>query len=193
MLPEIFGALAQDMARAMADAAEAETGFIEQTAVNEDTALQRIADTEAGIAKQASGIGAKAGQDAAAARSAVGFRGRVSDDQLTNALRDWQSERFQFGNQQFLLDRGDFGHILSRHMPELWDGSLKAEQTFFDSGMSISDIQDAIRNVLEQNRDTLISRGTNAIYQIQGSFGGTDYIIGVNNGHIAQFFPLPRS
>jgi hypothetical protein len=193
MLPEMFDALGQDAAQAIEDAGEADARFFEQTAENEDTALGLLSDTDHQIARRASAVGQNADQDAASAGQALGFRGRISDDELTNALRNWQSQRFQFGNEQFLLDRGDFGHILSRHMPELWDGSTKAEQTFFDQDMSTSDIQDAIKGVLEQNRSTLISRGTNAIYQISGTYGGDQYILGINNGHIAQFFPLPRS
>jgi hypothetical protein len=193
MLPEMFEALGQDAAQAIEDAGEADARFFERTAENEDTALRRVANTDHQIARQARNVGENADQDATSAGSTLGFRGRISDDELTNALRNWQSQRFQFGNEQFLLDRGDFGHILSRHMPELWDGSMKAEQTFFSQEMSINDIQDAIKGVLEQNRGTLISRGTNAIYQISGTYGGDGYILGINNGHIAQFFPLPRS
>jgi Pretoxin HINT domain len=108
---------------------------------------------------------------------------------IGNALRNWSSQRFQFGNEQFLLDKGDMTHILERHMPEYWDGSVKARQNFFDSSMSISDVQDAIGSVLGQNRDTLISRGAMDTYQIQGSYGGVDYVLGINNGHIGQFYP----
>lgn len=190
MLPEMFGALAEDAAQAIGDSGEAVARFFEQTAENEDTAVARLAESEREIAARAAAI---SGQGEPPAGSALGFSGRTSDDELTNALRDWTSQRFQFGNQQFLLDRGDFGHILSRHMPDLWDGSVKAEQSFFDSGMTTNDIQEAIRNVMEQNRDTLISRGTNAIYQIRGLYDGREYVLGVNHGHVAQFFPLPRS
>ena len=105
------------------------------------------------------------------------------------ALKDWTSQRFQFGNQQFLLDKTNMTHILTRHMPEFWDGSVKATQSFFDPSMSISDVQDAIGSVLQQNRDTLIARGSTGMYQIQGTYDGTDYVLGLNNGHIGQFYP----
>jgi Bacterial EndoU nuclease len=191
MLPEIFEGLARDAAQAMEDSAEADAGFFEKTAGNEDTALANIAGNEQHLAGQAQAISGQAGQDATAAAGLPGFSGRTSDDDLTNALRDWQSERFQFGNQQFLLDKGDFGHILSRHMPDLWDGSVKRLQTFFPPGMSAKDIQDAIGSVLRQNRDTLIGNGTNDIYQIEGIYDGREYVLGINHGHIAQFYPKP--
>jgi hypothetical protein len=108
---------------------------------------------------------------------------------IGNALGDWSSQRFQFGNQQFLLDKSNLTHILERHHPEFWDGSTKASQSFFDKNMSIGDVQNAIGAVLRQNRDTLISRGSRGMYQIQGSYGGADYVLGLNNGHIGQFYP----
>lgn len=76
-------------------------------------------------------------------------------------LRGWQSQRFQFGNQQFLLDKKGMEHILTRHHPNHWDGSVKARQTFFDSSMSVTDVQGAIGDVMRQNRVTLAQRGSN--------------------------------
>jgi hypothetical protein len=106
-------------------------------------------------------------------------------------LGGWQSQRYQFGNQQFLLDKSDMSHILTRHYGPAWDGSVKANQTFFGDAMSIDDVQGAILDVMRQNRDALISRGTNGMYQIQGNVNGVDYVLGINNGHVGQFYPLP--
>jgi RHS repeat-associated protein len=105
------------------------------------------------------------------------------------ALDDWQSQRYQFGSQQFLLDKSDMAHILERHSPEFWDGSVKATQSFFPAGTSIGTIQDTISDVLGQNRDTLISKSSNSLYQVTGTVDGTDYVLGINRGHIAQFYP----
>ncbi|MFI5705442.1 RHS repeat-associated core domain-containing protein [Streptomyces xanthochromogenes] len=105
-------------------------------------------------------------------------------------LRDWSSQRFQFGNQNFLLDRSGMTHILERHHPMYWDGSVKAQQSFFDPKMSVSDVQDAIGSVMQQNRDTLISRGSRGMYQIRGNVNGTDYVLGLNNGRVGQFYPV---
>ncbi len=105
-------------------------------------------------------------------------------------LRDWSSQRFQFGNQQFLLDRAGMTHILERHAPDYWDGSVKAQQSFFDPNMSVSDIQDAIGSVMQQNRDTIIRRGSRGMYQIRGNVNGTDYVLGLNNGRVGQFYPV---
>jgi len=105
------------------------------------------------------------------------------------ALKDWTSQRYRFGNRQFLLDKSDMTHILTRHMPKYWDGSVKQRQSFFGPDMSVSDVEDAIAAVLKQNRGTLIGRGTNGMYQIQGTYDGEDYVLGLKNGHIRQFYP----
>ncbi|MGC5332888.1 polymorphic toxin-type HINT domain-containing protein [Micromonospora sp. DT62] len=107
------------------------------------------------------------------------------------ALRNWQSERFQFGNQQLLLDKKGMEHILTRHHPAHWDGSVKAQQSFFDRSMSVEDVQGAIGSVMRQNRDTLARRGGRGMYQVQGNVNGVNYVLGVNNGRVGQFYPLP--
>jgi hypothetical protein len=105
------------------------------------------------------------------------------------ALRDWSSQRYQFGNQTFLLDKKGMEHILTRHHPNYWDGSVKSTQSFFDPGMSIDDVQDAIGQVMRQNRDTLLQRGSQGMYQIRGNVNGVDYVLGMNRGRVGQFYP----
>ncbi|MEU2476042.1 polymorphic toxin-type HINT domain-containing protein [Streptomyces sp. NPDC047726] len=105
------------------------------------------------------------------------------------ALRDWSSQRFQFGNQSFLLDKKGMEHILTRHHPKYWDGSVKKTQSFFDSSMSVDDVQGAIGQVMRQNRDTLVQRGSQGMYQIRGNVNGVDYVLGMNRGRVGQFYP----
>jgi hypothetical protein len=64
MLPEMFGALGQDAAEAIEEAGEADARFIEQTAENEDAAVQRLIDTDRQIAQRATAIGDQAERDA---------------------------------------------------------------------------------------------------------------------------------
>lgn len=110
-------------------------------------------------------------------------------ERLVNALRDFQSRTFWFGNNTFRLDRASMKHILERHHPYYWNGSTRALQSFFPERMSIDDITEAIGAVLRQNRDTLLRRGTNRMYQIQGSHDGVRYVLGINNGRVGQFYP----
>jgi hypothetical protein len=55
--------------------------------------------------------------------------------------------------------------------------------------MSVADVQDAIRAVMQQNRDKLIERGTSDMYQLTGTYGGKTYVLGIKNGRVGQFYP----
>ncbi|MGG3920317.1 EndoU domain-containing protein [Parageobacillus thermoglucosidasius] len=81
-------------------------------------------------------------------------------------------------------------HILERHHPEYWDGSIKAKQTFLRKNMSIDEIVNAIETIIRQNRDTLLKNGTTFSYQIKGTYNGIEYVVGFNKGRVGQFYPL---
>jgi hypothetical protein len=107
---------------------------------------------------------------------------------VVNALSDFQSVQMKFGSNTFLIDKSGMKHILQRHHPNYWDGSVKTQQSFFDSSMSIDDITSAIKSVMSQNRDVLTSKGTKGMYQITGTYNGKDYVLGLNNGRVGQFY-----
>ncbi|WP_298555277.1 EndoU domain-containing protein [Streptomyces luteogriseus] len=88
-----------------------------------------------------------------------------------------------------MLDKKGMEHILTRHHPNYWDGSVKKTQSFFDSSMSVDDVQSAIGQVMRQNRDTLVQRGSQGMYQIRGNVNGVDYVLGMNRGRVGQFYP----
>ena len=104
------------------------------------------------------------------------------------ALRNWSSQRMQFGSATFQLDKRGFTHILQRHHRPSWDGSVKAKQSFFDDSMSVDDVQTAIGDVARQNRDQLMEIGSGT-GQVQGTVNGVEYVLGVRDGRIGQFYP----
>ncbi|WP_370945090.1 polymorphic toxin-type HINT domain-containing protein [Amycolatopsis sp. cg5] len=106
-------------------------------------------------------------------------------------LKDFANSHMQFGNGQFLLDKKGMDHFLTRHHKQFWDGTVKKEQTFFREGMSVGDVESAIKQVMAQNRDKLAGRGPNGMYQIEGTVDGITYKLGINNGRIGQFYPKP--
>jgi len=55
--------------------------------------------------------------------------------------------------------------------------------------MSVPEVMEAIRAVMQQNRNQLIAKGTNATFQITGSHNGTSYVLGIMDGRIGQFYP----
>lgn len=109
---------------------------------------------------------------------------------LINALRGFSGGTYRFGPNTVLLDRSGMKHILERHHPKYWDGSVKAQQSFFDANLSIADVQNAIEEVLKQNRDFLAKPTSGDLYrQIQGTVNGKKYVLGLNHNRVGQFYP----
>lgn len=94
-----------------------------------------------------------------------------------------------FGNNTFLLDKSGMKHILERHHIEYWEGSIKKAQSFFKKNTTLDDISDIINDIMKQNRETLIKKGTRGMYQIERTYNGIDYVVGLKNGRIGQFYP----
>ncbi|BDG37385.1 pre-toxin TG domain-containing protein [Saccharococcus caldoxylosilyticus] len=115
---------------------------------------------------------------------------KAEPSKVVNVLANFQSKKFVVGNQTFLLDKRGMKHILERHHPEYWDGSIKAKQTFLRKDMSIDEIVNAIETIIMQNRDTLLKNGTTFSYQIKGTYNGIEYVVGFNRGRVGQFYPL---
>ena len=115
---------------------------------------------------------------------------RAPSGRLVRALRSFSGRNFRVGSETFLLDSRGMRHILERHHPNYWDGTVRATQSFFDDSLNIDGVTRIIQEVVSQNRETLIRRGTRGMYQVTGTWGGRRYQLGLNNGRIGQFFPL---
>ncbi|MFP1961544.1 RHS repeat-associated core domain-containing protein, partial [Lonsdalea quercina] len=113
---------------------------------------------------------------------------KANPSKVVNDLNDFEGKDYHFGNETFKLDKRGMKHVLERHHPEYWDGSIKKTQSFLDKNMSIGDVKDAINSVLKQNRNKLIEKGAGT-YQMKGSHNGVDYVLGLNKGRIGQFYP----
>jgi hypothetical protein len=81
-------------------------------------------------------------------------------------------------------------HILERHHPRYWDGSVRQAQSFFSEHLSVDGVADAISAAMRQNREQLIRIGANRQGQITGVWGGITYVLGLNRGRVGQFYPL---
>ncbi|MCY8565308.1 T7SS effector LXG polymorphic toxin [Bacillus sonorensis] len=118
---------------------------------------------------------------------------KATSEKVVNALSSFKSRKMTFGNQLFLLDKKGMKHILERHHPEYWDGSVKTTQSFFKKDLSIEDIANAIESILKQNRGVLTEkdfRGTTGKQQITGTYNGVKYVVGFKKGRIGQFYPV---
>jgi len=100
----------------------------------------------------------------------------------------YQTLKVKIGDQEFKLDKAVMKHILECHHSEYWNGSVKQKQTFLDKSMNIDDITNAVTDIMKQNRDILLNKGTNKMYQVEGIYNGKEFVVGVKNGLIRQFY-----
>lgn len=130
---------------------------------------------------------------AAAQQAAQAMTLRVAAPHVvTNALKSFQTLRFQTGNRIFSLDKPGMEHILVRHHPSYWNGSLPSgsatPQSFFARSASIADIRSLVHSALRLS--------TTRLQQVGTGFGSWDvridgilYRIAVSNGRVTQFYP----
>lgn len=114
---------------------------------------------------------------------------KAKPHEVVNELKTFQSRKYIFGGQSFLIDKRGMKHILERHHPNLWDGSVKAQQSFFNKEMTVNDVADAIESIMKQNREELTKKGTKFSYQIRGIYEGQQYVVGFQKGRVGQFYP----
>ena len=113
----------------------------------------------------------------------------VSSSVAQNALKNFKTSSYITGNSKFLLTKSDMEHMLVRHHPKFWTGTVKNKQTFFNPNLSISDVNNIALNIAKQNRSIIKSKGTNATFQVSGKVNGIEYVLGFNKGHIKQLYP----
>ncbi|GAA4372893.1 RHS repeat-associated core domain-containing protein [Actinomadura verrucosospora] len=108
------------------------------------------------------------------------------------ALKGWQSQRFQFGDNSFLLRRRDMAHILEGHHPNYLRGD-PGGNTLFDRKMTVDDVQNAISAVMRQNQRQLSGQeyAQGKWGKIYGEYQGRQYALGFGDGAVGQFYPLP--
>ena len=120
--------------------------------------------------------------------------GAVPEEYLINSLKaEFKPTNFQFGKNTFKLDWSGMKHILERHHPKFWNGTVKDKQSYFDAKTSIEEMQNVITSVLKQNRQILTQRRTNEVFKVTGEYNGTKYTLGINNGRVRQLYiPLDK-
>ncbi|MCO4851887.1 ribonuclease YeeF family protein [Bacillus vallismortis] len=114
---------------------------------------------------------------------------KAKPHEVVNELKTFQSRKYTFGGQSFLIDKRGMKHILERHHPNLWDGSIKSQQSFLNKEMTVNDVADAIESIMKQNREELMKKETKFSYQIRGTYEGQKYVVGFQKGRVGQFYP----
>ncbi len=109
-------------------------------------------------------------------------------DKLLQVLATFKNQKIQVGNVTCLLDKDGLKHILERHHPLYWNGTMTTKkQTFFHKNISIDEITDIIKQVIKQNKKLIIKQGI-MNGQIDGIINNIRYRVGFQNGRIGQFY-----
>ncbi|OJE17824.1 hypothetical protein A9490_13685 [Bacillus thuringiensis] len=110
---------------------------------------------------------------------------------VVNLLTDFKSQHLYYGNKFILIDKRCMKHILERHHPLYYNSELgRSKNSFLNQDLTVMNIMNIIKGVLDQNRTELTKKGGNGMYQISGTVNGVKYILGINNGRVGQLYPL---
>jgi len=108
---------------------------------------------------------------------------------LWNVIKSYPGKTIKYGNNIFKLDKKSFQHIFQRHHPSFWEGSIRAEQSFLPKHWGVKDVEEAIVEVMNQNRALLIGKKSNiGMFQIEGTVGNINITMGFKDGRIGQFY-----
>ena len=122
---------------------------------------------------------------------AVGDGEWVVHNACIPALRNFERKDFYAGGEKFSLTRERLAHVLERHHPQYWDGSVKTVQTFLDEDLSMDDVTDLIKGTIQQGFDTRVAAGRRATFTYQAIIDGITYQARTEYGKVVQFFSLP--
>lgn len=114
----------------------------------------------------------------------------AAPEKVVNDLKNYQSLKIQVGSDTYLVDKADMTHFLTRHHPNYWDGSVKQNQTFLNKNMTVSDIEQVVKSIVSNRRNEVTKISTNGVGQLPDTqVGGVTYVLGLNKGHVGQFYP----
>jgi hypothetical protein len=110
-----------------------------------------------------------------------------AQDKLLQALAHFDHQIIRVGNVTCLLDKKGLKHILERHHPKYWNGTIEPFQSFLGKNMTIVEIVDIIKKVIKQNKKIIIKQGI-VNGQIDGVVNNVKYRVGFKKGRIGQFY-----
>ncbi|MFE4133211.1 hypothetical protein [Peribacillus sp. YIM B13482] len=114
---------------------------------------------------------------------------KAPTSKVTNALAKYSTGTYKTGSHTFKLTKTDMKHMLTRHHPKYWDGSVKAKQTYYNPDLSVNAVKKFALNIAKQNKTTLSKKGTTSTFQVTGTVDGVKYVLGITKGHIKQLYP----
>ena len=126
---------------------------------------------------------------------------------LDNLLKNFTGQSYDVRGKTVLLDKNGLKHILARHHPDYWNGSIGCCQSFLHHKPSVQQVMDIIGKMIEKNHDVILERGfitaeeaakiakinqTSALEKKTSTtlveiIDGQKYLLSVNNGRITRF------
>ncbi|MFF5400260.1 hypothetical protein ACFY5J_22490 [Peribacillus butanolivorans] len=94
---------------------------------------------------------------------------KAPTSKVTNALAKYSTGTYKTGSHTFKLTKTDMKHMLTRHHPKYWDGSVKANQTYYNPDLSVNDVKKIALNIAKQNKTTFSKKGTTSTFQVTGT------------------------
>lgn len=114
---------------------------------------------------------------------------KAPKSKVTNALANYKTLSYKTGSHTFKLTKTDMKHMLERHHPKYWDGSVKKDQTFYNPDLSVNDVKNIAHTIAKNKKSTLSKKETNSTFQVEGKVNGVEYVMGITKGHIKQLYP----
>ncbi|NNE95550.1 MAG: hypothetical protein HKN24_05925, partial [Acidimicrobiales bacterium] len=112
----------------------------------------------------------------------------VAATKAANALRDWQSPVIRIGDRVITIPKERMIHILTRHHPDFWEGTVRSRQSFLPKSWTVDDIEAAIRHALSENRERVLHRSEGKPVDLHGTINGRAYSGVVQDGVVQQFY-----
>ncbi|WP_297957826.1 polymorphic toxin-type HINT domain-containing protein [uncultured Ruminococcus sp.] len=109
-------------------------------------------------------------------------------EKLKNALSNYKTKKWNIGGNAYTMNKKSMKHILERHHPKFWNGSVKSSQSFFSKKLKISDIDDIANRLMLSNADE-VSRIGLKMGRIKGNVNGVNYVLGLKKGRVGQLYP----
>ncbi|WP_342558985.1 hypothetical protein [Metasolibacillus sp. FSL K6-0083] len=82
-------------------------------------------------------------------------KSKAPKSKVTSASSSFQTATYKTGSHTFKLTKTDMKHMLERHHPEFWDGSVKTKQTFYNPNLSVDDVKDIAMTIAKDNSKIL--------------------------------------
>ena len=113
---------------------------------------------------------------------------KIAPEVLSNSLKTFSTRKYFVGDKILTLDKRGIKHILERHHPAFWNGTIKRTQTFFADHLSLEDVGNIAGEIIKQNRATILNSTESAI-ELAGKIGAQEVRMVLWNSRVVTLFP----